>query len=123
MGLKLLLENKPISIAGTDHLVVEMTASDRVAVMEVAQSLFSSEENSLSIGHQLMLTSLIVQRSLRTPDFELVFADDELNQVPKSLSRKVLNQVYETACELSELDFLLGKPVKSESNDLTEEQR
>jgi hypothetical protein len=117
------LESKPVAIAGKDYLVVEMTASDRVAVMEVAQSLFSSEAESLSIGHQLMLTSLIVQRSLRTSEFEYVFSDSQLSEVPKALSRRILNEVYEAACQLSELDFLLGKPEKIESNDLTDEQR
>lgn len=121
MGVGRFLETKPINIAGNDYLVVEMTASDRVAVMEVAQSLFSSGVE-LSIGHQLMLTALIVQRSLRTPDHELVFSDSQLNEVPKELSRRVLNEVYEVACQLSELDFLLGKPEKTESSDLTVEQ-
>lgn len=122
MGVTQFLESKPVKIAETDYLVVEMTASDRVAVMEVAQSLFSSEENGLSIGHQLMLTSLIVQRSLRNVEFDLVFKESDLNQVPKTLSRRILNEVYEMACQLSELDFLLGKPEKSESHDRTEDR-
>lgn len=121
MGVTQFLERSPINIAGIEYLVVEMPASDRVAVMEVAQSVFSTEAESLSTGHQLMLTALIVQRSLRTTDGDLVFQAEQLNEVPKALSRRVLNQVYEIACGHSELDFLLGKPVKSENQDPIDE--
>lgn len=109
MGLAQYLNSKEVSVGPKTVLVFEMAASDRVAVVDTVTQFFELPKEEFTRGHEITITALVIQRSIRNEDGTLSYTEEQVRDIPKMFSRKAMQLIFDTACELSELEFLLGK--------------
>jgi glycine cleavage system regulatory protein len=109
MGIAQYLDQKEVTVGQSKINVFEMAAADRVAVVDTINQFFELPKEEFTKGHELTITALVIQRSVRNSDGELIFNENQVGEIPKQFSRKAMQQLFDTACELSELEFLQGK--------------
>lgn len=117
MGLAQYLNKKEVTVGQQTLFVFEMAASDRVAVVDTVTQFFDLPKEEFTRGHELTITALVIQRSIRNEDGALTFSEEQVRDIPLLFSRKAMQQLFDTACELSELEFLLGKPQGSSTSE------
>lgn len=120
MGLALYLNKKEVPVGPKTLLVFEMAASDRVAVVDTVTQFFDLPKEEFTRGHEITITALVIQRSVRNEDGELTFTEEQVRDIPKLFSRKAMQQIFDVACELSELEFLLGKPQAGSTSETSQ---
>jgi len=109
MGIAQYLDQKEVTIGQSIINVFEMAAADRVSVVDTISQFFELPKEEFTKGHELTITALVIQRSIRNSDGELMFNDNQVGEIPRKFGRKAMQKLFDTACELSELEFLQGK--------------
>jgi hypothetical protein len=87
-------------------------------VLDVCSTIFNQDE--VTMAYQLSLTAIVIQKSLRGENGELSYTEDQLQLMINTFSRSGLQALFNAACELSELDFLLGKPVSRQASETSQ---